>query len=503
MELQAVQNRRIDIEAQTEAKRIIVANLKQSIHDIRTTINEANEGISEEKEQNLLPSDICSDVMGVFDSERGSASKECDNGGIGIKSSAKLIELHNKIENARVYALKNRIRELESVLRRSNDVAQESNSISWTETMPPVSDIQGSDESHPSARFLSSKAFGPKVASTCRASLEALASLQFLSEEEVQVIQQALDRLNEIGIANEDDDMSYDLQELDRLGKSLQDKFELVYNAGNLNATMSSENTVESQRKVELVDSMVKRFSALGGEVKVDKMKSPDSSLNYTHKFIQHVAADFSKKNSELNQSNYEKRKLSLHVMKLVCTLLLSSGQVQAMVKEESQKACEDYKMEVSSTQVKPKETDENNNIENNAVAENSNASASVNQSKDTSETKEQSGAEESVPSVSRSKIENASPGKESMSLYDRSIAADVVATCIERNCRRDCVEVVSRVLEFTPDQRRRVGLDQSSGFWTTLVPGWSRGQARAQHATSMDQSFTSAFEDLIRDETS
>ena len=85
----------------------------------------------------------------------------------------------------------------------------------------------------------------------------------------------------------------------------------------------------------------------------------------------------------------------------------------------------------------------------------------------------------------------------------DRRLAANVVTICIERNCRRDCLEVVARVLDFDADQRKRVGLDSGGGFWSAFIPNLSRGQAKAEQVNMEEQSLSSLLQDFIIDETS
>lgn len=85
--------------------------------------------------------------------------------------------------------------------------------------------------------------------------------------------------------------------------------------------------------------------------------------------------------------------------------------------------------------------------------------------------------------------------------LVDKKLAASVVATCIERNCRRDCLEVVSRVLDFDEDERKRVGLVRSGGFWDSFLPDWSRGQARAESINMNDRKFSDLLNDFVNDE--
>lgn len=50
--------------------------------------------------------------------------------------------------------------------------------------------------------------------------------------------------------------------------------------------------------------------------------------------------------------------------------------------------------------------------------------------------------------------------GTELVNSIELAIAAEIFTTCIERNCRRDFLEVASKVFNLTDDQRRRVGLD-------------------------------------------
>jgi hypothetical protein len=86
----------------------------------------------------------------------------------------------------------------------------------------------------------------------------------------------------------------------------------------------------------------------------------------------------------------------------------------------------------------------------------------------------------------------------------DQKLAASVVAKCVERNCRLDCLEVVARVLDFDADERRRVGLDKPQGFWGGLFgTELSRGQARAQSADLADKHFSDLLGDFVQDEIS
>ncbi|GBG31388.1 Hypothetical Protein FCC1311_076122 [Hondaea fermentalgiana] len=93
------------------------------------------------------------------------------------------------------------------------------------------------------------------------------------------------------------------------------------------------------------------------------------------------------------------------------------------------------------------------------------------------------------------------SPTSGAAGFVDKKLAASVVAKCIERNCRRDCLDVVARVLDFDDDERRRVGLLGSGGFWDSILPDWSRGQARAAALNAGDQGFTDMLADFVNDE--
>jgi hypothetical protein len=91
-----------------------------------------------------------------------------------------------------------------------------------------------------------------------------------------------------------------------------------------------------------------------------------------------------------------------------------------------------------------------------------------------------------------------------SRAMVDKRLTASVVATCIERNCRRDTLEVVASVLDFTEDERRRTGLlAPAGGFFSSLLPDWSRAQARAQTVNMEETSFSNLFSDFIQDEIS
>ena len=100
-------------------------------------------------------------------------------------------------------------------------------------------------------------------------------------------------------------------------------------------------------------------------------------------------------------------------------------------------------------------------------------------------------------------KVESAENEAESNDMCDRRLAANVVTICIERNCRRDCLEVVANVLEFNADQRKRVGLDSEGGFWSAFIPNLSRGQAKAEQVNMQEQSLSSLLQDFVIDETS
>uniref|UniRef100_A0A7S2WRS9 GRIP domain-containing protein n=1 Tax=Mucochytrium quahogii TaxID=96639 RepID=A0A7S2WRS9_9STRA len=87
--------------------------------------------------------------------------------------------------------------------------------------------------------------------------------------------------------------------------------------------------------------------------------------------------------------------------------------------------------------------------------------------------------------------------------LVDKKLAASVVAKCIERNCRRDCLDIVASVLDFSDEERKRVGLIQQEGFFDSFLPGWSRSQAKAQNVNMDEQSFSNLLTDFIQDEIS
>jgi len=195
----------------------------------------------------------------------------------------------------------------------------------------------------------------------------------------------------------------------------------------------------------------------------------------HMRKFIEHISTEFSNKARELKQSEELIRSLVACLVQLVGQCLQSLAKLNVVVENINQSKAKAVK-------------DEDNKLTDSVL----NEEAKV-ETEDEQETKRVEDNENIVDASSTG----------STPTYDRDLAANVVVTCIERSCRHDCLEVVSRVLEFTPEQRKRVGLDQASGFWSSFIPGFSRGQARAEQASQRDQSFTSAFDDLIRDETS
>jgi hypothetical protein len=70
--------------------------------------------------------------------------------------------------------------------------------------------------------------------------------------------------------------------------------------------------------------------------------------------------------------------------------------------------------------------------------------------------------AAEAGQSADNARVEDArsdANDEEEAEVCDVRLAANVVVTCIEHNLRRDCLEVVAKVLHFTEDEQRRVGL--------------------------------------------
>jgi len=110
----------------------------------------------------------------------------------------------------------------------------------------------------------------------------------------------------------------------------------------------------------------------------------------------------------------------------------------------------------------------------------------------------------ENVSQVETQTIEKTTEELPKSNLIDKRFAASVVAKCIERNCRRDCLEIVASTLEFDAEEMKRVGLHRDESFWgSVFIPNWAKGVAKVDHIPNIDQhSFGDLLDDFVRDET-
>lgn len=98
---------------------------------------------------------------------------------------------------------------------------------------------------------------------------------------------------------------------------------------------------------------------------------------------------------------------------------------------------------------------------------------------------------EETQPQASGDLATSETMKEELDTMVDTAVAAEVFTTCLERQCRKDCVEVVARVLQLSQEQRVRVGLDLDVATQRSY-PAWSKSKE-----------FSSLFNDFVRDEIS